>query len=102
VPIYEYSCPRCGVFDKTQRVSEAALTECPVCRSPVSRVISAVGIQFKGSGFYATDTAAKKNALRKVNQERQTDNQALLDGDVKNYHRQAQATDQKLADVKPS
>jgi putative FmdB family regulatory protein len=101
MPIYEYLCAQCGVFDKLQKISEPVLTRCPVCNAPVRRLISSeVGIQFKGGGFYTTDAAAKKKELRKLNQERQKDNQALLDGDVKGYNQQAEATDKKIAEVK--
>ena len=100
MPIYEYSCAVCGSFEKMQKISEASLTHCPTCAGEVHRVISPVGIHFKGSGFYSTDTTNKKKALRKMNQERQKDNQAILDGDIKGYNQQAKATDQKIAEVK--
>jgi putative FmdB family regulatory protein len=100
MPIYEYMCAECGVFDKMQKISEPPLTQCPVCQGPVQRRVTAAGVHFKGSGFYTTDALGKKKALRKVNEERQKDNQALLDGDVKGYNKQAEATDKKVAEVK--
>jgi putative FmdB family regulatory protein len=99
LPIYEYECETCGRFEKMQKMSDAALTECPSCGSQVHRVISKnVGIVFKGSGFYATDSPNRiKSEARAVNQERQKDNQALLDGDVKGYVQQSESTDKKVA-----
>lgn len=57
MPIYTYHCTNCGVeFDRHQNFADAPLTICPECRKKtIHRVISPVGIVFKGSGFYATD-----------------------------------------------
>jgi putative FmdB family regulatory protein len=56
MPIYLYQCDSCGVrFERLQRMSDDALTECPECDGSVHRVIQPVGVIFKGSGFYITD-----------------------------------------------
>lgn len=56
MPIYLYECNSCGLrFERLQRMSEDALTECPECDGHVHRVIQPVGVIFKGSGFYITD-----------------------------------------------
>jgi len=60
MPIYEYECGKCGVFETSQRISEAALTKCPTCRRKVRRLISSTSFQLKGTGWYATDYAGKK------------------------------------------
>lgn len=62
MPIYEYRCDRCGVFEVTQRITEPALEKCPTCRKKVSRLISATSFQLKGSGWYVTDYARKGSA----------------------------------------
>lgn len=59
MPIYEYKCPKCGVFEITQRITENALKKCPTCKSKVERMISATSFVLKGSGWYATDYASK-------------------------------------------
>jgi putative FmdB family regulatory protein len=60
VPLYEYRCKDCGhQFEKIQSFSAPDEKECPVCQGPLERLISAPAIQFKGSGWYATDYAAK-------------------------------------------
>lgn len=99
MPIYEYKCEKCGKFEKMQKVSEASLTECPTCGSSVQRMISKnVGIVFKGSGFYTTDSGKQlKSQARALNEERQKDNEALLDGDVKGFVEQSESTDRKVA-----
>ena len=57
MPVYEYHCTSCGAdLEIFQRMSDPALTECPQCRGKLRKVFSPVGIVFKGSGFYATDS----------------------------------------------
>jgi putative FmdB family regulatory protein len=57
VPTYEYRCDNCGKnFDFVQSFDDAPLTECPTCGMPVKKVFGSVGIVFKGSGFYKTDS----------------------------------------------
>lgn len=57
MPTYEYACNSCGhEFEAFQSFSEAALTECPQCKGEVRKVFSNVGVVFKGSGFYKTDS----------------------------------------------
>lgn len=58
MPLYEYQCLKCGkVFEKMQKFSDAPLTEHEDCGGPVERLLSAPGLQFKGSGWYITDYA---------------------------------------------
>jgi putative FmdB family regulatory protein len=63
VPLYEYRCKDCGhQFEKIQSFSAPDEKECPVCHGPLERLISASALQFKGSGWYATDYASKPKA----------------------------------------
>ena len=59
MPIYEYKCPKCGVFEAMQRIIEPSLKKCPTCKSKVERQISRGSFILKGSGWYATDYAKK-------------------------------------------
>ncbi|MDR1159394.1 MAG: transcriptional regulator [Syntrophomonadaceae bacterium] len=96
MPIYEYVCSKCGKFEKMQKFSDEPLTKCPNCFSDVYRLIGRnVGVQFKGSGFYKNDSLGK-DKLRKLNQERQKDNECLLDGDVSSYAAQTEETNSKI------
>lgn len=98
MPIYEYHCNQCGTFEKMQKISEEPLTQCPVCSEKVKRIISKnVGIQFKGGGFYKTDSV-DKDRLRQINKARQKDNECILDGDVANYAKQADSTTKAIAE----
>jgi putative FmdB family regulatory protein len=57
VPTYQYACTACGhELEAVQSFSDEALTQCPACEGRLRKVFSAVGIVFKGSGFYRTDS----------------------------------------------
>jgi putative FmdB family regulatory protein len=57
MPTYEYVCKSCGDrLEVQQRFTDDALTECPRCEGPLRKVLGNVGIAFKGSGFYKTDS----------------------------------------------
>jgi putative FmdB family regulatory protein len=61
MPTYQYACMNddCGnQFELVQSFTDPAASECPVCEGPVRKVFSAVGVVFKGSGFYRTDSRA--------------------------------------------
>jgi putative FmdB family regulatory protein len=63
MPTYEYACTKCGhQFEAFQSFSDEALTECPECKGEVQKVYSNVGVVFKGSGFYKTDSRTTKPA----------------------------------------
>jgi putative FmdB family regulatory protein len=96
LPTYDYKCVHCGCFEKMQKITEAALETCPECGGPVYRLISRnVGVVLKGSGFYKNDINLKDRA-RSLNKERQVDNQAILDGDVRGFVEQSEATTKKV------
>jgi putative FmdB family regulatory protein len=62
VPTYQYACkePACGHrFEAVQSFSDDPIAICPVCEGQVRKVFSAVGVVFKGSGFYRTDSREK-------------------------------------------
>ena len=59
MPTYEYRCKDCGhELEVVQSFTDDPLTECPVCQGELKKVFPAVGISFKGSGFYKTDARA--------------------------------------------
>ena len=61
MPTYEYACTKCGhQFEAFQSFSDEALTECPECKGEVQKVYSNVGVVFKGSGFYKTESRTPK------------------------------------------
>ncbi len=57
MPTYQYQCTACGEgLEAVQKFTDDALTECPSCKGRLKKVFSAVGIVFKGSGFYRNDS----------------------------------------------
>jgi putative FmdB family regulatory protein len=57
VPTYQYACTACGHrFDAVQSFSDSALSECPECGGKLRKLFGSVGVVFKGSGFYRTDS----------------------------------------------
>jgi putative FmdB family regulatory protein len=59
VPTYQYACTECDhTFEQFQSFSDDALTECPACGGKLRKIFNAVGVVFKGSGFYRTDSRA--------------------------------------------
>jgi putative FmdB family regulatory protein len=66
VPTYQYACTACGEqLEVVQSFSDASLTACPACQGPLRKVFSAVGVVFKGSGFYKTDSRSSTTASDK-------------------------------------
>ena len=63
MPTYQYACNACDhEFDAFQSFSDTSLTQCPECQGELRKVYTAVGVVFKGSGFYKTDSAKKVTA----------------------------------------
>ena len=57
MPTYEYACKSCGEHvEVVQSFKDGPLTECPACGGPLRKVFGNIGIAFKGSGFYKTDS----------------------------------------------
>ncbi|MFJ2831492.1 FmdB family zinc ribbon protein [Streptomyces sp. NPDC087263] len=57
MPTYQYQCTECGEgLEAVQKFTDDALTQCPNCSGRLKKVFSAVGIVFKGSGFYRNDS----------------------------------------------
>lgn len=62
MPTYQYACTECGEqLEKVQKFSDDPLTVCPNCSGRLRKVFSPVGIVFKGSGFYRTDSRSGSN-----------------------------------------
>jgi putative FmdB family regulatory protein len=61
MPTYEYACTECGKhIEVVQSMSDAPLDTCAVCGGKLRKVFSPIGIVFKGSGFYRTDSRGKR------------------------------------------
>ncbi|GIH78320.1 FmdB family zinc ribbon protein [Planobispora longispora] len=63
MPTYQYACTACdNQFEIVQKFTDDALTVCPSCQGELRKVFSAVGIVFKGSGFYRTDSRSSSSS----------------------------------------
>ncbi|MGC3994316.1 MAG: zinc ribbon domain-containing protein [Propionicimonas sp.] len=63
MPTYQYRCTACNTeLEVVQKFTDDPLTECPECDGNLRKVFNAVGVVFKGSGFYATDNRSKGKA----------------------------------------
>ncbi|MGW7432033.1 FmdB family zinc ribbon protein [Streptomyces sp. NPDC054861] len=63
MPTYQYQCTECGEgLEAVQKFTDDALTECPNCKGRLKKVFSAVGIVFKGSGFYRNDSRGSSSS----------------------------------------
>ena len=68
MPTYQYACTACGhQLEAVQSFADEPLTECPACEGRLRKLFSSVGVVFKGSGFYRTDsrTGATKDGAAK-------------------------------------
>lgn len=63
MPTYQYVCTACGhQLEAVQSFSDDPLTQCPTCAGRLRKVFNSVGIVFKGSGFYRTDSRSESRA----------------------------------------
>ncbi|MFE9398719.1 FmdB family zinc ribbon protein [Streptomyces flavidovirens] len=63
MPTYQYQCTECGEgLEAVQKFTDDALTVCPGCEGRLKKVFSAVGIVFKGSGFYRNDSRGSSSS----------------------------------------
>lgn len=63
MPTYSYACKDCGHdFDIVQSFTDNTLTECPECQGTLRKKFNSVGVVFKGSGFYRTDSRDSKGS----------------------------------------
>jgi putative FmdB family regulatory protein len=72
VPTYQYTCTECGEpLETVQKFADEPLTVCPACGGRLRKVFSPVGIVFKGSGFYRTDSRKSAAAAAPATKEKE-------------------------------
>lgn len=63
MPTYAYACKDCGhAFDIVQAFTDSSLSDCPECQGSLRKKFNSVGVVFKGSGFYRTDSRDAKGS----------------------------------------
>lgn len=97
MPLYEYQCPKCGLFELIRKFSDDPVTICPTCGSEVQKLASAPAFHLKGTGWYVTDYAKKGGGEAKSDQGKSEDGKpgGGKSGDGK-------SGESKPADSKPS
>ena len=74
MPTYQYACTACDHrFEAVQSFTDSSLTECPACSGNLRKVFSSVGIVFKGSGFYRTDSRSGGGGVAAKNESGKSD-----------------------------
>ncbi len=77
MPTYQYACTECGdQLEVVQKFSDNPLTVCPACEGRLRKVFSPVGIVFKGSGFYRTDSRSGNGSAAKEKAENSSSSSA--------------------------
>ena len=98
MPTYEYACSTCDTnHEVVQPITDDTLTVCPVCGEPgLRKLFSNVGVVFKGSGFYRTDSRDKKSdSISSSSKSSDTKSTESTSGDSK-------SSDTKSSDTKSS
>jgi putative FmdB family regulatory protein len=94
MPTYEYRCKDCGEhLEVVQAFTDDPLTECPACGGPLRKVFGNIGITFKGSGFYKTDSRSKKSAA--ASSDSKTDGSSSEKSDSKSDSKSESKSDSK-------
>jgi putative FmdB family regulatory protein len=94
MPTYEYRCKDCGEhLEVVQAFTDDPLTECPACGGPLRKVFGNIGITFKGSGFYKTDSRSKKSGA--ASSDSKTDGSSSEKSDSKSDSKSESKSDSK-------
>ncbi|WP_189037632.1 FmdB family zinc ribbon protein [Streptomyces daqingensis] len=82
MPTYQYQCTQCGEgLEVVQKFTDDSLTECPACEGRLKKVFSAVGIVFKGSGFYRNDSRSTTSSSTSGSSSSSSDTSSKSNGD---------------------
>ena len=103
MPTYQYTCTECGEpLEAVQKFSDAPLTVCPACGGRLRKVFSAVGIVFKGSGFYRTDSRNGSSATAPAASSSTSDSSSSNGSADKAADKKTDKTDKKAEPAKSS
>src|SRR5207302_2778750 len=101
MPTYQYVCTECGEpLEVVQKFSDEPLTVCPACQGRLRKVFSPVGVVFKGSGFYKTDSRSSSSSSSK-SESKTPDTKTETKSDSKSEPKTESKTETK-SDSKPS
>ena len=101
MPTYEYACKSCGEhLEVAQSFKDEPLTTCPACGGPLRKVFGTIGISFKGSGFYKTDSrpaAKRESSSEKSSSEKSSSEKSAAGGGEKKSSSSASSDSGKAA-----
>ena len=100
MPTYQYACTECGhAFEQFQNFSDDSLTECPECSGRLRKLFNAVGVVFKGSGFYRNDSRPADTSESKP--DTTTETKTETKSDTKSETK-SESKSEKKSDSKPA
>ena len=103
MPTYQYACTECGHgFEQVQSFTDDALTVCPECQGRLRKVFNAVGVVFKGSGFYRTDSRAGSGAKSEAASTSTESSPSSANGSGETKKADPKKPDTRKADTKPA
>ncbi|QOV37774.1 FmdB family transcriptional regulator [Streptomyces ferrugineus] len=98
MPTYQYQCTECGEgLEAVQKFTDDALTECPSCQGRLKKVFSAVGIVFKGSGFYRNDSRGSSSSSAPSSSKPSTSSSASSDSSSSSSTSSSSSSDSKAS-----
>ena len=98
MPLYEYQCPKCGVFELIRKFSDEPVTICPTCGSEIQKLASAPAFHLKGTGWYVTDYAKKSSGDSKSSGKGQSDEGKSGDSKSADGKSESKSSESKSAD----
>ncbi|HTV60270.1 MAG TPA: zinc ribbon domain-containing protein [Verrucomicrobiae bacterium] len=98
MPLYEYECSKGHRFEKIESYSAKTVQKCPKCGARAERLLAAPAIQFKGSGWYVTDYAGKKQGSSSGSGESQGDGASSNSPAGKSPEKTGEKTSEKPAE----
>src|SRR4051794_10208838 len=102
MPTYQYVCTECGEpLEVVQKFSGDPLTVCPACQGRLRKVFSPVGVVFKGSGFYKTDSRSGSSSTSAKSESKSDSKTADTKTDTKSESKSESKSETK-SDTKPS
>ena len=102
MPLYEYECPKDGLFERIQKFSDPPLEACPTCGGPIEKLLSAPAIQVTGSGWYITDYARKSTGGEAAGKKDGSDKGGAKEGSKDSSSSSAAESKSSTSETKPS
>ncbi|MFJ5194832.1 FmdB family zinc ribbon protein [Streptomyces sp. NPDC088394] len=103
MPTYQYQCTECGEgLEAVQKFTDDALTVCPSCDGRLKKVFSAVGIVFKGSGFYRNDSRGSSSSSTPASSSAKASGSASSDSSSSSTSSASTGSDSKSSASSPS